>query len=186
LCNQTRSLAAAVCVAPLAGIASGACSAAERPSLHAGPTRGYIVISRDTLRADHLGLYGYERDTSPFLDRLAQRVTVFDRAIVQLPGTLPSHTLSAPDCDSPARLGVNEDERCLSFFVSGAALARTRLYDLQRDPAATAGVAGDRPQLYAQMLDGLAGRSFETAAAPGARALDEEQLRRLPALGYIR
>lgn len=95
-------------------------------------------------------------------------------------------TLSAPDCDSPASLGVNQDERCLSFFVSGSGFARTRLYDLERDPAATADVAGDRPELYAGMLGRLAGRSFETAAAPGAQALDEEQLRRLRALGYIR
>lgn len=55
------------------------------------PTRGYILVSVDTLRADHLGLHGYERDTSPFLDSLASRSVVFDNAIVQLPGTLPSH-----------------------------------------------------------------------------------------------
>jgi len=87
---MTRGLRAAVCFAVFTGAAAGACSSAE-PSLRAAPTRGYIVISLDTLRADHLGLYGYERATSPFLDRLAQRATVFDRAIVQLPGTLPSH-----------------------------------------------------------------------------------------------
>jgi len=38
----------------------------------ASPARPSVVlVSIDTLRADHLGLYGYERDTSPFLDRLA-------------------------------------------------------------------------------------------------------------------
>lgn len=55
------------------------------------PTRGYILISIDTLRADHLGVYGYERDTSPFLDSLAVRGTLFERAIVQYPSTLTSH-----------------------------------------------------------------------------------------------
>ena len=54
-------------------------------------TRGYIVISIDTLRADHLGAYGYERDTSPFFDSLAERGVLFENAVVQLPGTLPSH-----------------------------------------------------------------------------------------------
>ncbi len=54
-------------------------------------TRGYLLISIDTLRADHLGAYGYDRNTSPFLDSLAERGLVFDNAIVQLPGTLPSH-----------------------------------------------------------------------------------------------
>lgn len=55
------------------------------------PTRGLILISVDTLRADHLGAYGYERDTSPFLDSLAARGVLFENAFVQLPGTLPSH-----------------------------------------------------------------------------------------------
>ncbi len=55
------------------------------------PTRGYILISIDALRADHLGLYGYPKPTSPFLDELARRATVFDHAFAQVPSTLPSH-----------------------------------------------------------------------------------------------
>ena len=54
-------------------------------------TRGYIVISIDTLRADHLGCYGYDRPTSPFLDSLAQRATLFEEAYAQFPSTLVSH-----------------------------------------------------------------------------------------------
>lgn len=54
-------------------------------------TRGYVVISIDTLRADHLGLYGYPRPTSPFLDGLAGRATVFDEAYAAYPSTLTSH-----------------------------------------------------------------------------------------------
>jgi hypothetical protein len=54
-------------------------------------TRGYILISIDTLRADHLGLYGYPKPTSPFLDSLAQRATVFEEAYSQYPSTLVSH-----------------------------------------------------------------------------------------------
>ncbi len=54
-------------------------------------TRGYILISIDTLRADHLGLYGYPRPTSPFLDSLARRATVFEEAYAQFPSTLVSH-----------------------------------------------------------------------------------------------
>lgn len=55
------------------------------------PTRGYILISIDALRADHLGLYGYPEPTSPFLDELARRAVVFDHAFAQIPSTLPSH-----------------------------------------------------------------------------------------------
>ena len=62
---------------------------ASRPVPRA--TRGYILISIDTLRADHLGLYGYPRPTSPFLDSLARRATVFEEAYAQFPSTLVSH-----------------------------------------------------------------------------------------------
>lgn len=53
--------------------------------------RGVILISIDALRADHLGPYGYARPTTPFLDRLAARATVFENAFAQVPSTLPSH-----------------------------------------------------------------------------------------------
>ncbi len=39
-----------------------------------------ILIVIDTLRADHLGSYGYARDTSPFLDSLATEGVVFEQA----------------------------------------------------------------------------------------------------------
>ncbi len=55
------------------------------------PTRGYIVISLDTLRADHLSAYGYVRETSPFLARLAARGTLFERVLAPYPATLVSH-----------------------------------------------------------------------------------------------
>ncbi len=55
------------------------------------PTRGIVLVSIDTLRADHLGAYGYARPTSPFLDRLAARGVLFERAYAQYPGTLQSH-----------------------------------------------------------------------------------------------
>ncbi|QQR73696.1 MAG: sulfatase [Holophagales bacterium] len=64
-------------------------TAAARSS--ASTPTGFIVISLDTLRADRLGAYGYDRPTTPFLDRLAARATLFERAIVQYPGTLQSH-----------------------------------------------------------------------------------------------
>jgi arylsulfatase A-like enzyme len=55
------------------------------------PPRGIILISLDTLRADHLGIYGYHRNTSPFIDAFAKESIVFEHAVVQAPNTLPSH-----------------------------------------------------------------------------------------------
>ncbi len=51
-----------------------------------------LLISIDTLRADHLGCYGYSAGTSPAIDKIAQEGTVFERAFSAVPLTLPSHT----------------------------------------------------------------------------------------------
>jgi arylsulfatase len=50
----------------------------------------YIVV--DTLRADHLGCYGYHRDTSPNIDRLAEESVVYDYAFPSDVPTQPSYT----------------------------------------------------------------------------------------------
>lgn len=50
-----------------------------------------ILISLDTLRADHLGCYGYERATSPSLDAFAAGGIRFSTAASQSPWTRPSH-----------------------------------------------------------------------------------------------
>jgi hypothetical protein len=55
------------------------------------PRPSVILISLDTLRADHLGCYGYSRPTSPNLDAFAARGVRFDQAIAQAPWTRPSH-----------------------------------------------------------------------------------------------
>ncbi len=50
-----------------------------------------IVIVVDTLRADHLSAYGYQRDTSPFIDNLAREGVLFEHAISASSWTQPSH-----------------------------------------------------------------------------------------------
>jgi arylsulfatase A-like enzyme len=50
-----------------------------------------ILISIDTLRADHLGAYGYKRIATPNIDSYAQGGTVFENIEAQVPLTLPSH-----------------------------------------------------------------------------------------------
>lgn len=51
-----------------------------------------LLITIDTLRRDHLGFYGYYKDTSPFIDRLAKQGLVYKNTITPLPLTDPSHT----------------------------------------------------------------------------------------------
>lgn len=54
--------------------------------------RNVLLLSIDTLRADRLGCYGYDRPTSPFLDGLAQQGVRYENVVAQSPWTLPSHT----------------------------------------------------------------------------------------------
>jgi arylsulfatase A-like enzyme len=49
-----------------------------------------LVLLIDTLRADHLGTYGYERATSQTFDQLARTGVVFERAVTQAPWTKPA------------------------------------------------------------------------------------------------
>ncbi len=55
------------------------------------PTRGFVLIAFDALRADHLGVYGYDRPTSPFFDELAAGNALFERAMAPYPATLVSN-----------------------------------------------------------------------------------------------
>ena len=59
----------------------------------AQPTLPHIVIiAIDSLRADHLGCYGYHKATSPAIDALARESIVFDRAFAAGIPTMPSFT----------------------------------------------------------------------------------------------
>ena len=60
------------------------------PAARAGAPN-VIVIVVDTLRADHLSSYGYDRDTSPFIDSLAADGVLFENAISPSSWTQPSH-----------------------------------------------------------------------------------------------
>lgn len=50
-----------------------------------------ILISLDTLRADHLGCYGYQRPTTPTLDKFASEGVLFEDVTSTSPWTLPAH-----------------------------------------------------------------------------------------------
>ena len=54
----------------------------------AGPNVVFVTI--DTLRADHLGCYGYERPTSPFIDSIAEAGTRFDDPVSAAAWTKPA------------------------------------------------------------------------------------------------
>ena len=88
------------------------------------PARGYniILISIDSLRADHLGAYGYRRDTSPMMDDWARRGVLFKNASSTTAWTLPGH-MSMLTGRSLLGHGVVSDDRLLTADV--ATLAET-------------------------------------------------------------
>jgi arylsulfatase A-like enzyme len=80
---ETRHTRRWAAVAALAGGLLVGCGDAQPPS--------FILVSLDATRADHLGAYGYERDTTPFLDSLARRGFLFEQAVAPSLNTLVSH-----------------------------------------------------------------------------------------------
>lgn len=50
-----------------------------------------LLLSLDSVRADHLSCYGYQRQTTPYLDQLAQESTLFEYAYTPAWWTLPAH-----------------------------------------------------------------------------------------------
>jgi arylsulfatase A-like enzyme len=80
LCRRVTACAALV--------AAALCSAPSCNQRARGPN--VLFISIDTLRADHLGMYGYERGTSPGIDAFAKTATVFESAQSSSSWTLPS------------------------------------------------------------------------------------------------
>jgi arylsulfatase A-like enzyme len=67
-----------------------------------------ILISIDTLRADHLGTYGYPLDTSPNIDAFAETAVVFENAMSPSPWTLPAHAAMMTGLDPTQQTGSDE------------------------------------------------------------------------------
>src|SRR5260370_22136884 len=55
------------------------------------PDCSVLLVSIDTLRADHLPVYGYKAGSTPHLDALARRGVVFEDVYSHCPLTLPAH-----------------------------------------------------------------------------------------------
>ena len=84
------ALSAAACRDPKAAPVVAAPAAAARAS---GNGWNVLLLTIDTLRADHLGAYGYAKKTSPRIDALARESTVFDQAYTFWPKTRGSFVM---------------------------------------------------------------------------------------------
>jgi len=72
-----------------------------------------LIVILDCARADHLSCYGYARETTPFLDRVAQEGVRFPNMIATAPWTLPSHASLFTGLHSVTH-GATDENRFLS------------------------------------------------------------------------
>jgi choline-sulfatase len=92
------------------------------------PQTPVILISIDTLRADHLSSYGYKTIRTPEIDAYGQNGTLFTQAACQIPLTLPSHT-SLFTSTYPFENRVEENaERVPAGVVTLASVLRSHGY----------------------------------------------------------
>ncbi|KAB2958319.1 MAG: sulfatase [Thermoanaerobaculia bacterium] len=134
--NRRRS---GSCALLLAGLLALAAAAGERPP-------DVLLLTIDTLRADHLSAWGYARPTSPTLDRMASEGTRFAFAQAQRPKTGPSFTsmFTGGYCSDHGVRRIGQPAACSMRFlaeemkqlgyqthavVANAALARDFYFD---------------------------------------------------------
>jgi predicted AlkP superfamily pyrophosphatase or phosphodiesterase len=74
----------------LAGLLAASTTASARGDAPAPRRPDVVIVLLDAVRADHLPVHGYPRDTAPFLTSLASRAAVFDRAYSSSGWTSPA------------------------------------------------------------------------------------------------
>ena len=84
--TQARFRSLFLFFAALAPALLGACTR------NGDPPKNILFIVADTLRADHLGCYGFDRPTSARIDRLAEQGSQFNQCYTVVPSTLASFT----------------------------------------------------------------------------------------------
>jgi arylsulfatase A-like enzyme len=89
--RRREALAAAAVIGPALAIARERPGDLPRLTLAAGGRPNVLLVTMDTVRADHLPLYGYDRDTAPHLRNLAEAATLYLHVIAPSNYTLPSH-----------------------------------------------------------------------------------------------
>ena len=94
------------------------------------PRLNVILVTFDTTRADHLGLYGYQYGLTSPLDRFATRGVVFDHAYAPAPITLPSHATMLTGLYPPEHgLRLNGEGRLAESIPSLPEILKGNGYD---------------------------------------------------------
>lgn len=95
------------------------------------PRPNLVLLHLDALRPDHLGSYGYRRETSPYLDRIAARGVVFEEAMATATWTYPSTqgflTSTYPSLSFGSEVGEALTERGRGARIPGPAITGASL-----------------------------------------------------------
>lgn len=133
-----------------------------------------VIISIDSLRADHMGLYGYARDTTPNLDRFAAGAAVFDRYF-STSALTPVSEASVQTGAYPLRTGVIN-------FASSFSPGVTTIAEILHANGWRTAAFGSSPEFNAATLrpgfsKGFDAYSMYAPAAPEAAVLDSSFVR---------
>ena len=180
----------------LALAALGTCLAAAggwRYARASAPVNGPIIlISIDTLRADHLPAYGYRKVKTPAIDALAADGTVFERAYSHSPQTLPAHTALLSG-RLPFETGVRDNigfvvksgERLLPQMLRERGYATAGIvssYVLRKETGINQGFDffdSDMPPISAELTIGGVQRDGGESEAIAERWLDQQRSQRV-------
>jgi len=117
-CERAGALAATASVcAVVAGTALALAGASSRVQ-KATDQPNFLLISIDTLRPDHLSAYGYARDTSPRLAKLAHQAVRFEDATSHSSWTLPAHVSMLTGLDPQAHGVLARNQRIQDYHVT--------------------------------------------------------------------
>lgn len=119
--GSRRKSAAALAVAlALLGLGCGAPGGGPRPNI--------VLITVESLRADHVGAYGYERATTPHIDRLASEGALYRDAHAVTSWTLTSHATLFTGLYPSAHRVLEPRDRLADSYVTLAEVLRDAGY----------------------------------------------------------
>jgi len=185
-----RFIAAVLFCAALSPVYAGGEDATQK--VPAYENTNVILISLQCLRPDHLGAYGYKRETSRNMDELAKKSVVFENAIAQANLT-PIAQMSVLTSQYPRVNGM------VSFEVSRSMVSRKTLPEILKLYGYTTAAAVSSPEFFMRYDPGTGAminpgdvfsRSFDSfnRTMRGPEGRDRRNLRRLPteALQWIK
>jgi arylsulfatase A-like enzyme len=155
---SARSLAA-LAVALIVGVACAE-PHAERPDV--------VLVTIDSLRADHLDHLGYDRPTATDLDLLRDRSTLFARALAPTPSTAPS-TASLLTGRFPLRHGILTPDGAIADDVA-------TLAEVLRESGWSTAAVSHHPVLTRERGFARGFERFEGAIGPATRYADADQM----------